>query len=66
MLLCDRTGLCIFQKRLDRGRFGAPWPDSGQVVRMTASELALFIEGCVEVGHYVLSPDAIEPARLGR
>jgi hypothetical protein len=32
---------------------------------MTATELALFIEGCTEVGRHALSPDAIEPAPLG-
>jgi transposase len=62
VLLWDGTGLCIFQKRLESGRFAAPWRDNGQVVRMTASELALFIEGCVHVGRHPLSPDAIEPA----
>ncbi len=66
VLLWDGTGLCIFQKRLEQGRFAAPWRDNGQVVRMTASELALFIEGCVQIGHHALSPDAIEPAPLGR
>jgi transposase len=66
VMLWDGTGLCIFQKRLEQGRFAAPWRDNGQVVRMTASELALFIEGCVQIGHHPLSPDAIEPAPLGR
>jgi len=65
VLLWDGTGLCIFQKRLERGLFAAPWRDNGQVVRMTATELALFIEGCTQVGRHALSPDAIEPAPLG-
>jgi transposase len=65
VLLWDGTGLCIFQKRLERGCFAAPWRDNGQVVRMTATELALFIEGCVQIGRHALSPDAIEPAPLG-
>jgi transposase len=66
VLLWDGTGLCIFQKRLERGRFASPWRESGEVVRMTASELALFIEGCAWVGRRALSPEVILPAPLGR
>jgi transposase len=65
VLVWDGTGLCIFQKRLERGRFAAPWRDNGHVVRMTASELALFVEGCELVGRRRLSPDAIVPVPLG-
>ena len=61
MLVWDGTGLCIFQKRLERGRFASPWRDDGAVVRMTASELALFIEGCELVGRRALSPDVVVP-----
>jgi transposase len=65
VLVWDGTGLCIFQKRLERGRFAAPWRDSkSAVVTMTASELALFIEGCELVGHRRLSPTAVVPAPL--
>jgi transposase len=66
VLLWDGTGLCIFQKRLEKGRFAAPWRDDGDVVKLTASELALFIEGCDLVARHRLSPDAIEPTPLGR
>ncbi len=66
VLVWDGTGLCIFQKRLEKGRFAAPWRKEGQVVRMTASELALFIEGCELVGRRALSPPAFEPTPLGR
>ena len=59
VLVWDGTGLCIFQKRLERGRFASPWREDGHVVRMTASELALFIEGCALVGKKALSPPAI-------
>jgi transposase len=41
VLLWDSTGLCIFQKRLERGCFAKLWRDDGQVVRLTQSELAL-------------------------
>ena len=57
VLLWDGTGLCIFMKRLERGRFADLWADrSGKVVRLTSSELALFIEGCTLVGRKPLSP----------
>jgi transposase len=61
VLVWDGTGLCIFQKRLERGRFASPWREDGDVVRMTASELALFIEGCELVGRHSLSPAEIVP-----
>ena len=66
VLVWDGTGLCIFQKRLEKGCFAAPWKKEGQVVKMTASELALFIEGCELVGRRALSPPAYEPKPLAR
>jgi transposase len=65
VLVWDGTGLCIFQKRLERGRFASPWRGDGDVVRMTASELALFVEGCELVGRRPLSPAAVVPSPLG-
>jgi transposase len=59
VLLWDGTGLCIYQKKLERGRFAALWRDDGAAVRLTASELALFIEGCDLVGRRALSPAAV-------
>jgi len=64
VLVWDGTGLCIFQKRLEEGRFAALWRDDGTVVRMTTSELALFIEGCDLIGRRTLSPAAVVPAPL--
>jgi transposase len=64
VLVWDGTGLCIFQKRLERGRFAELWRDDGAVVRLTASELALFVEGCALVGRRELSPAQIEPKPL--
>jgi transposase len=59
VLMFDGTGLCIFQKRLARGRFAKLWRHDATAVRLTASELALFIEGCDLIGRRALSPDAI-------
>jgi len=60
VLLWDGTGLCIFQKRLERGCFAKLWRDDEQVVRLTQSELALFIEGCTLLERRSLSPIAVE------
>lgn len=56
VLLWDGTGLCIFQKRLEHGCFAKLWRDDKQAVQLTASELALFIEGSTLVGKHALSP----------
>jgi len=59
-LLWDGTGLCIFMKRLEEGRFAALWRDGdADVLRLTSTELSLFIEGCELVGRRALSPTAI-------
>jgi transposase len=62
----DGTGLCIFQKRLEQDTVTKLWRDDGQVVMLTASELALFIEGCTLVGTQTLSPLAIERKAMFR
>jgi transposase len=59
VLLWDGTGLCIYAKRLERGRFACLWRDAAAaVVRLTMSELQLFLEGSALVGRVVLSPPA--------
>ena len=60
VLVWDGSGLCIFQKRLVRGCFAKLWRDDDQVVRLTQSELALFIEGCTLLDRQSLSPIASE------
>lgn len=58
VLLWDGTGLCIYAKRLEKGCFACLWRDhKGDTVRLTMSELALFIEGSSLVGRVKLSPD---------
>jgi transposase len=57
VLLWDGTGLCIYAKRLERGRFACLWRDAtAAVVRLTMSELQLFLEGSALVGRVALSP----------
>jgi transposase len=61
----DGTGLCIFMKRLERHRFAALWRDGvDQPLRLTSTELALFIEGCQLVGKERLSPREIKAEAL--
>lgn len=60
VLVWDGSGLCIFQKRLQHGCFAKLWRDDGQVVRLTQSELALFIEGCTLLDRRSLSPIVAE------
>lgn len=57
----DGTGLCIFMKRLERGRFAALWRDESRAVKLTPTELALFVEGCAFVGRQPLSPEEVTP-----
>jgi len=59
VLVFDGTGLCIFQKRLSRGRFASLWREDATATRLTTSELALFVEGCELIGRRALSPEAI-------
>jgi transposase len=42
----DGTGLCLFSKRLEQGRF--PWPgadEPGATVVLTSAQLSMLIEG---------------------
>lgn len=65
VLLWDGTGLCIFMKRLEGSRFAALWRDGvDQPLRLTSTELTLFIEGCQLVGKERLSPREIKAKAL--
>ena len=57
VLLWDGTGLCIYAKRLEQGRFACLWRAPGETsVTLTVSELQLFLEGSAFVGRFPLSP----------
>lgn len=58
VLLWDGTGLCIFAKRLERGRFASLWRDGA--VTLTQAELALYLEGSQLVGRVPLSPKEVQ------
>lgn len=56
----DGTGLCIYAKRLERGRFAALWRDGSQdPITLTVSELDLFLDGSTVVGRIALTPPAL-------
>ena len=56
----DGTGLCIYAKRLERGRFAALWRDgSRDPITLTVSELDLFLDGSTVVGRVTLTPPAL-------
>lgn len=56
VLMWDGTGLCVYAKRLERGRFASLWREKGATLKLTTSELALFLEGSCLVGRVALSP----------
>jgi transposase len=62
VLYWDGTGLCVLAKRMEKGRFAAPWEKKKPVLEWTTSELALFLEGSELVGLVALSPPAWTPA----
>jgi len=57
VLMWDGTGLCLFAKRLEQGRFAALWREGArESLTLTLSELQLFLEGSTLVGRVALSP----------
>lgn len=57
VLFWDGTGLCVYAKRLEKGRFAAPWSRPGEgPLSLTANELALLLEGSELVWKVPLSP----------
>jgi transposase len=59
VLYFDGTGMCLFYKRLDKGRFAALWRGDSLGTELTMTELTLFLEGSQLVGRYPVSPAAI-------
>ena len=60
----DGTGLAIWAKRLERGRFNAPWEGPrDKPWCLTPSELNLFLEGSRLVGNYEIAPKSLSLPR---
>ena len=65
VLLWDGTGLCIYMKRLEKGRFARLWGRGGAApLSLTMSELALFLEGSALIGKHPLSPQPFRKKQL--
>jgi transposase len=65
VLFFDGTGLCLFHKRLEQGRFACLWREPSAVaLSLSGSELALFLEGCPLVGTRPLSPPPLSRSVL--
>ena len=58
VLFWDGTGLVVYAKRLEKGRFTAPWEraDGTGPLELTVAELSLFLEGSAWAGRVALSP----------
>ena len=64
VLVWDGTGLCIYAKRLEHGRFASLWAGRAASLELTTSELALFLEGSRAIGRVALSPAVFVPRPL--
>lgn len=58
VLMWDGTGMCLYSKRLEKGRFAKLWGGDGTTqIELTMSELQLFMEGSRLVGKVPISPE---------
>jgi transposase len=63
VLYWDGSGLIIIAKKLEKGRFNAPWQgDREKPWCLSQTELSLFLDGSRLVGHFEVSPP---PLSLG-
>ena len=61
----DGTGLCVYAKRLERGRFACLWRRRDRTeLKLSESELRLFLEGSQLVGRVALSPSRLREKDL--
>lgn len=65
ILYFDGTGLCLWSKRLETGRFASPWRGPmSRKLELTMAELGLFVEGSQALGRVELSPPLLRKADL--
>jgi transposase len=61
----DGTGMCVYQKRLARGRFASLWVDAAEArLELSRAELELFLQGCQLIGQIDLAPRPLEKKDL--
>jgi len=65
-ILCfDGSGLCVYAKRLERGKFAALWSYSDRKkLPLKKSELELFLEGSHLIARFQVSPPILSDADL--
>lgn len=62
VLYFDGSGLVVLAKRLERGRFNAPWEgERDKPWCLSPTELALFLTGSRLAGHFEVSPAPLLP-----
>lgn len=65
VLVWDGTGLCVYSKRLEQGRFACLWRERDEDrLQLTMSELTLFLEGSKLIGKMRLSPPLFERKKV--
>ncbi len=60
----DGNGLCIYAKRLEKGRCACLWNGPRDYLELSETELRLFIEGSDLVGKISISPAVLEEKDL--
>ncbi len=61
----DGTGLCVYAKRLEQGRFACLWRQNDRAeLELSESELRLFLEGSQLIGRVALSPSRLSEKDL--
>jgi hypothetical protein len=60
VLLWDGIGLCLYAKRIEKGKFAKLWAGEDVTdIELTMSELQLFLEGSRLVGKVPVSPEKL-------
>jgi transposase len=65
-VLCfDGTGLCLYTKRLDKGRFATLWREGERCeLELSMAELSLFLDGCELIGRVSLKVERLTEKEL--
>lgn len=61
----DGSGMCIYAKRLEKGRFAALWKYTDRAsLSLTRAELELFLQGSHLIGRFQLAPAPLDEKDL--
>jgi transposase len=65
VLSFDGSGLCIYAKRLEKGRFASLWKyTERESLVLTRTELELFLQGSHLIGRFQLAPEPLDEKDL--